>query len=72
MPAPSLIVHIPLASAARRFAFTKRERADLSISQSTVTGYFKILLRKTESRNRSEMVAKVLGWDENDILYASR
>ncbi len=88
MPAPSLIVHIPLASAARRFALTKRERevlqlimrglqapdiaADLSISQSTVTGYFKVLLRKTESRNRSEMVAKVLGWDENDILYASR
>jgi|SRR5579884_88342 len=77
----------PLASAARRYALTKRERevlqlimrgmhaADiakqLSISQSTVTGYFKGLLRKTEARSRSEMVAKVLGWDDSDMLSPS-
>ncbi len=72
----------PLASAARRFELTKRERevlelilrgmhasdiADkLTISQSTVTGYFKGLLRKTRSKSRTEMVAKVLEWDGGD------
>jgi two-component system nitrate/nitrite response regulator NarP len=76
-----------LASAARRFGLTKREREvlllimrgmhasdiaeQLSISQSTVSGYFKGLLRKTEARSRSEMVAKVLGWDDSDMLSAS-
>ncbi len=76
----------PLASATRRFALTKRESEvlqlvmrgmhatdiaqQLSISQSTVTGYFKGLLRKTQARNRSEMVAKVLGWEDGDISSA--
>lgn len=77
----------PLTSAARRYAFTKREREvlrlimrgmnasdiaeELSISQSTVTGYFKGLLRKTQARSRSEMVAKVLGWDDSDTAAAT-
>ncbi len=77
----------PLISASRRFSFTKRERdvlllimrgmhasdiaAELSISQSTVNGYFKGLLRKTQARSRSEMVAKVLGWDDSDPVSAS-
>lgn len=72
----------PLAAAARQYALTKREREvlglamrgmhapeiaeALSISPTTVTGYFKILLRKTQSKSRAEMIAKVLGWDESD------
>lgn len=76
----------PLSSASRKFSFTKREREvlrlilrgmhaadiakELSISQTTVSGYFKGLMRKTESKSRSEMVAKVLGWDDSDALSA--
>lgn len=72
----------PLATAARRYALTKREQQvlelimrglhgsdiaeALSISPTTVTGYFKGLLRKTESKSRAEMIAKVLGWEESD------
>jgi DNA-binding CsgD family transcriptional regulator len=35
----------------------------LSITRNTVADYFKNLVRKTESRNRSEMISKVLGWN---------
>ncbi|HZZ64661.1 MAG TPA: helix-turn-helix transcriptional regulator [Candidatus Baltobacteraceae bacterium] len=72
----------PVASAVRRYSLTNRERevlelimrglhapdiaTELSISPTTVTGYFKGLLRKTESKSRAEMIAKVLGWDEGD------
>jgi DNA-binding CsgD family transcriptional regulator len=34
----------------------------LNITKNTANDYFKSLLRKTESRNRSEMISKVLGW----------
>jgi DNA-binding CsgD family transcriptional regulator len=34
----------------------------LNITKNTATDYFKSLLRKTESRNRSEMISKILGW----------
>lgn len=70
----------PLDSAGGRFSITARERevlllmmrgmhaADiaerLAISQSTVSGYFKQLLRKTRARSRSEMIAKILDWDD--------
>jgi len=67
---------IPVA--ARRYALTKREleilmlilegasaseiAVALHISEHTVQGYFKRLLKKTRSRNRAAMVANVLGW----------
>jgi DNA-binding CsgD family transcriptional regulator len=43
----------------------------LSISPATVSGYFKDLLRKTQTRNRSEMIAKVLDWDDPDAIAES-
>jgi FixJ family two-component response regulator len=36
--------------------------AALVISEHTVHGYFKRLLKKTRSRNRAAMVANVLEW----------
>jgi len=36
----------------------------LSISGSTATFHLKQLLRKTSSRNRTELTARVLGWEE--------
>jgi DNA-binding NarL/FixJ family response regulator len=70
----------PVDSAARRFSLTRREREvlrlmmrglkasdiakALSISRATVSGYFKDLLRKTAARSRSEMIAKVLDWED--------
>jgi DNA-binding CsgD family transcriptional regulator len=64
--------------AARRYALTKREHEililileganapeiamALHISEHTVQGYFKRLLKKTRSRNRAAMVANVLEW----------
>ena len=36
----------------------------LSISSSTATFHLKQLLRKTSSRNRTELAARVLGWEE--------
>jgi DNA-binding CsgD family transcriptional regulator len=38
--------------------------ATLSISSSTATFHLKQLLRKTNSRNRTELTARVLGWEE--------
>ncbi|MEO7039659.1 MAG: helix-turn-helix transcriptional regulator [Candidatus Elarobacter sp.] len=38
--------------------------ASLSISSSTATFHLKQLLRKTNSRNRTELTARVLGWEE--------
>jgi DNA-binding CsgD family transcriptional regulator len=63
---------------ARKFSLTRREQEvlglllhgwraleiadELLIAETTVQDYFKQLLRKTKSRNRSEMIARVLGW----------
>ncbi len=71
-----------LASAGRRFSLTRRELQVLSlilagasageiatqlhIAETTVSGYFKSLLRKTEAKNRADMLAKILGWDGSD------
>lgn len=70
----------PLQSAAQRFGLTPRESAvlelilqglpskeiakQLQIAQSTVGEYFKHLSCKIESRNRAEMIARVLDWAE--------
>lgn len=70
----------PVDSAASRFSLTAREREvlvhvlrgyhasdiaqSLGISQATLSGYFKALLRKTQTRTRSEMIARVLDWEE--------
>lgn len=35
----------------------------LNISEATVSDYFKHLARKTNAKNRADMVAKVLGWN---------
>lgn len=67
-----------LTAAAARFHISKRElqvlthilrgssageiAAQLCIAETTVNDHFKNLLRKTGARNRSEMIAKVLGW----------
>ena len=34
----------------------------LHISQATAQGHLKRLLLKTESKNRAQMIARVLGW----------
>jgi DNA-binding NarL/FixJ family response regulator len=63
---------------ARKFSLTRREQEvlglilhgwraieiaeELMIAETTVQDYFKQLLRKTKSKNRSEMIARVLGW----------
>lgn len=68
-----------LARAAAKFALTRREvdvleqildgrsateiGAMLNIAETTVQGYFKQLLSKTDSRSRATMVAKVLDWE---------
>jgi DNA-binding CsgD family transcriptional regulator len=71
-----------LSRAARKFQLTPREidvlgmilegssatemaRA-LQLAETTVQGYFKRLLSKTQSRNRPAMVANVLGWGGSD------
>ncbi len=44
----------------------------LHLADTTVHGYFKRLLGKTASRNRSAMIAKVLGWrPQNDLEESS-
>jgi DNA-binding CsgD family transcriptional regulator len=68
-----------LSRAARKFMLTRREidvlamvleganateiAQALKIAETTVQGYYKRLLSKTQSRNRPAMVANVLGWD---------
>jgi len=68
-----------LARAARRYALTKRETqvlghilqgastnevaAALNLAETTVQGYFKRLLGKTQARNRAAMVAAVCDWE---------
>ncbi len=68
--------------AARRYALTKREHeilmlilegasasemsAALNLSEHTVQGYFKRLLKKTGARNRAAMVANVLEWSRTN------
>ncbi len=68
-----------LSRAARRYGLTPREidvlammlegasapetAAALNIAETTVQGYHKRLLTKTQSRNRPAMVAKVLDWN---------
>jgi DNA-binding CsgD family transcriptional regulator len=63
---------------ARKFSLTRREQEvlglilhgwraveiadELMIAETTVQDYFKQLLRKTKSKNRSEMIARILGW----------
>jgi len=68
-----------LAGATRRYNLTRRElqvltlilgglnaaeiAENLHIAETTVSDYFKHLLKKTNARNRADMLAKVLGWD---------
>ncbi|MGZ6246255.1 MAG: helix-turn-helix transcriptional regulator [Vulcanimicrobiaceae bacterium] len=67
-----------LATVARRYSLTRRETQVLTllldglnareiaerlcIAEVTVSDYFKSLLRKTQAKNRSDMLARVLGW----------
>jgi len=69
-----------LMRAATRYSLTRRQcevlalilegdsvgeiAATLFITENTVQGYVKSLLAKTNSRNRSAMVAKVLDWNQ--------
>jgi DNA-binding CsgD family transcriptional regulator len=64
--------------AASTFSLTRREQevlrlvmqgfstpeiaTELTIAETTVSDYFKQLLRKTGAKNRTEMIARVLGW----------
>jgi DNA-binding CsgD family transcriptional regulator len=41
---------------------TRSAAASLGIAPSTVNDHVKSMLAKTDSRNRAEMVARVLGW----------
>lgn len=68
-----------LAQARRRFSLTRRESevlfeilrgassaeigAKLHLAESTVQGYYKRLLHRTNARNRAAMIALVLGWE---------
>jgi DNA-binding NarL/FixJ family response regulator len=76
-----------LARAARRFSLTTREAQVLAlilegtsasevaealhIAETTVQGYYKRLLQKTQSRNRPSMVATVCDW-EGSATYRER
>ena len=67
-----------LSGPAKRFSFTAREvqvlalilrglsaleiAEELGISETTVAVYFKNLMRKTDAKNRADMLAKVMGW----------
>lgn len=67
-----------LSRAARKYQLTEREMdvlamilegrsatetaKALQLAETTVQGYYKRLLNKTQSRNRPAMVANVLGW----------
>jgi DNA-binding NarL/FixJ family response regulator len=69
-----------VAHAARAFGLRRREQEvlglvlrgfrsseiaeEMMIAEATVHDYFKQLLRKTKSRNRTEMLTRVLGWGE--------
>jgi DNA-binding CsgD family transcriptional regulator len=35
----------------------------LNITSSTIQDHIKSILQKTESRNRSELIARILGWE---------
>jgi DNA-binding CsgD family transcriptional regulator len=68
-----------LSRAARKYQLTPREidvlsmilggasateiSESLQIAETTVQGYYKRLLTKTQARNRPAMVANVLGWE---------
>lgn len=72
-----------LAGAAIRFRLTRREvqvlelilgghsavqiAQRLEIAETTVADYFKNLQRKTGAKNRADMLAKVLGWDDTAV-----
>jgi len=46
---------------------------ELHIAASTVQHHVKSMIDKTESRNRTELIAKVLGWENAaDIGHFSR
>ncbi len=73
-----------LEGAVRRFSLTRRESdvlfeilrgasaseiaTKLQIAEVTVQGYHKRLLRRTGARNRSAMIARVLGWETPAVL----
>lgn len=73
-----------LADAMRRFSLTRRESevlfeilggasaaeiaAKLHLAEVTVQGYYKRLLQRTNARNRSAMVALVLGWETPAVV----
>jgi DNA-binding CsgD family transcriptional regulator len=77
-----------LSRAARKYRLTPREidvlalilggesateiAQTLQIAETTVQGYYKRLLSKTQSRNRPAMVANVLDWDGSGLLRARR
>jgi DNA-binding CsgD family transcriptional regulator len=42
----------------------------LYITSPTVQDHIKSMLEKTESRNRSELIARVLGWDSTPSIRA--
>jgi DNA-binding CsgD family transcriptional regulator len=66
--------------AAHAFSLTRREQEvlrlvmqgfsateianEMTIAETTVSDYFKQLLRKTGAKNRTEMIARVLGWSD--------
>jgi DNA-binding CsgD family transcriptional regulator len=76
-----------LARAASRFRISPRELnvlamllegealddicARLGITSSTVQDHIRSMVEKTESRNRTELVARVLGWDSSDSLKSN-
>lgn len=76
-----------LTGAAARFHITPREVQVLAllldgnhldeiaqrlyITSSTVQDHIKSMLDKTDSRNRSELIARVLGWESSPITHAT-
>jgi DNA-binding CsgD family transcriptional regulator len=54
---------LQVLSAMLRGALVSEIAAELSISESTVVFHLKRMLKKTLSKNRTELAARMLGWD---------
>jgi DNA-binding NarL/FixJ family response regulator len=58
---------LQVLSAMLRGAAVSEIAAELSISESTVVFHLKRMLKKTLSKNRSELAARMLGWDMSAV-----
>ncbi len=58
---------LQVLSAMLRGAAVSEIAAELSISESTVVFHLKRMLKKTQSKNRTELAARMLGWEVSAV-----